>query len=91
MAMLFVMIIDAETLGVFQYISTLASNAPMVIPGQAALPSKMSRANPIPAGGQAGKAIGLSKAKKYIMKNMGRVSRYCCFMAALVPSAALIR
>ena len=58
------MITDAETLGVFQYINTLARSAPIVIPGQAALPSNMSRANPIPAGGQAGIAIVLSKAKK---------------------------
>jgi hypothetical protein len=55
---------DAFTLGVPQYIIMLASSAPIVIPGQAALPNKMSRANPIPAGGQAGKAIVLSKAKK---------------------------
>jgi hypothetical protein len=43
----------------------LATRAPIVIPGQADLPSKMIRANAIPEGGHVGRAVVFSKAKKY--------------------------
>ena len=63
--LLMVMIVCGPSPGLFQYAIILATRDPMVMPGHTDLRRRITRANAMPDGGQAGRAVVFSNERKY--------------------------